>query len=86
MTDAVGRSHLSGAAEPDGYLTVFDDYRDLAPAVGELHHLLETSVILQDIHICERHFATGEIRTGSRSKGSQVLAVDRYVFCHEIAL
>ena len=82
--DAVGRSDLSGAAEADGYLAIFDDHGNLPPAIGELHHALETGVVFQDIDIVKWHFPPGEIRTGSRSKGSQVLAVYRDVFCHGI--
>src|SRR5512143_2177454 len=80
--DAVGRSDLSGAAEADGHLAILDDHGNLSPAMGELHHALETSVVFQDIDIVKRNFAPGEVRTGSRSKSSQVLAVDRDVFCH----
>ena len=84
--DTVGRSDLSGAAEADGHFTVLDDHGYLAPAIGELRHALEAGIVCQDVDIVERHFAPGEVRTGSRSKGSKVLAVDRNVFCHGSAV
>jgi len=84
LADAVDRSDLSGAAEADGYLAILNDHGNLPPAIGEPHHALETSVVFQDVDIVKRNFAPGEVRTGSRSKGSQVLAVYRDVFCHGI--
>ena len=86
VADAVGSSYLSGAAEADGYLAILDDHGNLAPAVGQLHHALETGVVFQDVDIVEGNFAPGEVRTGSRSKSSQVLTVYRDVFCHGTAL
>jgi len=83
--DTVGRLDLSGAAEADGHLAVLDDHGNLPPSIGELHHALESGVVFQDIEIVKRNFAPGEIRTGSRGKGSQVLAEYRDVFCHKIA-
>lgn len=84
--DTAGRSDFSAAAEADGDLTVLDDHRNLAPAIGELPHALKAGVVFQDVDIVERHFAPGEVRTGSRSKGSKILAVYRNVFCHGIAV
>lgn len=83
--DAVGRSDLSGAAEADGYLAILDDHGNLPPAIGEPHHALETGVVFQDVDIVKRNLAPGEVRTGSRSKSSQVLAVYCDVFSHGIA-
>ena len=85
MADAVGRSDLSGAAEANGYLAILDDHGNLPSAIGEAHHALEPGVVFQDVDIVKRNFAPGEVRTGSRSKGSQVLAVYRNVFCHGVA-
>jgi hypothetical protein len=82
----VGRSHLSGAAEADRDPAVLEDYRNLAPAIGELHHSFEAGIVFQDVDIIKRNFAPGEVRTGSRSKSSKVLAVYRDVFCHGISL
>ena len=70
MADAVGPSDLSGAAEADGNLTVLDDHGNLPPAVGQLHHPLESGVVFQDVDVVEGHFTPGEVRTGSRSKRS----------------
>ncbi len=84
--DTAGGSDFSGAAEADSDLTVLDDHGNLAPAIGELPHALETGIVFQDIDIVEGHFAPGEVRTGSRGKGSKILAVYRNVFCHGIAV
>jgi len=86
VADAVGRSDLSGAAKADGDLAILDDHRDLAPAIGQLPHALKAGVVFQDIDIVEGYFAPGEVRTGSRSKGSKVLAVDCDVFCHNFTV
>lgn len=86
MTDAAGGSDLSGAAEADGNLAILDDHGDLTPAIGQLPHALEAGVVFQDVDIVEGHFAPGEVRTGSRSKGSKVLAVNGDVFCHGFAV
>ena len=83
--DTAGRSDFSAAAEADSDLTVLDDHRNLAPAIGELPHALEAGVVFQDVDIVERHFAPGEVRTGSRSKSSKILAVYSNVFCHGTA-
>jgi hypothetical protein len=83
--DAVGRLDLSSAAKADVYLAILDDHGNLPPAIGELHHALETGVVFQDVNIVEGHFAPGEVRTGSRSKGSQILAVYGDVLCHGIS-
>ena len=83
--DDAGRSDFSGAAEANGDLTVLDDHGNFAPAVGELPHALETGIVCQDVDIVEGHFAPGEVRTGSRSKSSKILAVYSNVFCHGTA-
>ena len=83
--DTAGRSDFSGAAEADADFTVLDDHRNLAPAIGELSHALKAGVVFQDVDIIEGHFAQGEVRTGSRSKSSQILAVNSNVFCHGFA-
>ena len=86
MVDTVGRSDFSGTAKADGHFAVLDDYRNLTPAVGQLSHAFEAGIVFQDIDIVEGHLASGEVRTGSRSKGSQVLAVNCDVFCHGCAI
>ena len=84
--DAVGRSDLSGAAEADGHLAILDNHGNFAPAVGQLHHAFDTGVVFQDVDVVEGNFAPGEVRTGSRSKGSKVLAVYRDDFCHRVVM
>ncbi len=86
VADTADRSDFSGAAEADGYLTILDDHGNLPPAVGQPHHAHETGVVFQDVDIVKGNFTPGEVRTGSRSKGSQVLTVYGDVFCHGIAL
>jgi hypothetical protein len=45
-----------------------------------LKHARETLVILEDVNILESNFAPGEILTGSRSVGSEILAKDKNRF------
>jgi len=70
VADNAGRSHLSSAAKADRDLPILDDYGNLAPAIGELHHAFEAGIVFQDVDVFKRNFTPGEVRTGSRSESS----------------
>lgn len=72
--------HFSAAAETNGDSAGLDDHRYLAAAIRMLKHARETLVILEDVNILESNFAPGEILTGSRSIGSEILAKDKNRF------
>ena len=75
--DAVGCLDLSAAAEADRDLAVFYDHRDLAATIRILQHTPETLLVLQNVDVLERDLASGEILTGSRSVGSQILTENK---------
>ena len=57
-----------------------DDHRYLAAAIRMFKHAREALVILEHVDILESNFAPGEILTGSRSIGSEILAKDKNRF------
>jgi hypothetical protein len=71
------RLDFSAAAETDGHLAGLDDHRYLAAAVRVLQHTGQAGVIFKHVDVFERNFAPGEILTGSRSIGSEILAEDK---------
>jgi hypothetical protein len=52
----------------------------LAAAIRMLEHARETLVVVEHIDVFERNFAPGEILTGSRSIGSEILAKNKNRF------
>ena len=73
-TDAVGRSNLSTAAEADGHFARFDDDGYLAAPLGVFEHTFKVGVLFQNVDVLEGYLAAGEVLTGFRSIGSEVLA------------
>jgi hypothetical protein len=58
----------------------FDDHRYLAAAIRMLKHTGETFIVLENVDIFESNFAPGEILTGSRSIGAEILPKDQHGF------
>ena len=85
--DAVGSLDLSATAEADGDLSCFDNHRYLAATVGVLEHALEPCVVFQHVDEFEGYLAAGEILTGPRSVGSEILPKNEDFFCrHKLLL
>jgi hypothetical protein len=74
-------SNLSVAAETDRDFTFFHNHRYLAATVGILEHALKSFIVFQNVDILEGNLAPGEVLTGSRSVGSQILAENENRFC-----
>ena len=81
-TTTVGHLDISRAAVADGDFAGFDDDGYLAPAVGQLEHGLQASVVLQYVDVFERNLAAGVCLPGAPSVRSKLLTVDQYFFCH----
>ena len=75
---AAGLLDFSAAAIADGDFACFHDHGDLAASFGNFQHALQAGWVFKHVDILERNLATGEIRTGSRSIGSKVLAENFY--------
>ena len=83
-TTTVGRLDISRAAIADDDFAGFDDDRHLAPAVGQLEHGLQTSVVFQYVDVFKRNLAVGVRLPGAPSVRSKLLTVDQYFFCHGV--
>ena len=81
-TTTVGRLDISRAAIADGDFAGFDDDGHLAPAVGQLEHGFQLSVVLQYVDELKRNLAVGVRLPGAPSVRSKLLTVDQYFFCH----
>ena len=81
-TTTVGRLNISRATVADGDFAGFDDDGHLAPAVGQLEHGLQASVVLQYVDVFKRNLAAGVCLPGAPSVRSKLLTVDQYFFCH----
>lgn len=74
---------LSVSAEADRYFAGFHDHRNMSPVVGIFQHSLQTFVVLENVYILEGNLTPGEILTGPRCIGSEVLSEYEYFFrCH----
>src|SRR6266508_2628320 len=77
-----GALDLSGATEPDGDFTGFDDDGNIAAAIGKLQHPCKTLLVFQYVDVLERNFAAGISLPGARGVGSEVFPKDKNFFVH----
>ena len=77
-----GALNFSRAAEANGDFAGFDNDRNFSPAIGQLQHAFEAGWVFEHVDIFERDLTPGEIRTGSRSIRSKVLAKNESFFVH----
>ena len=80
------RLHRSRAAETDGYATIFDNDRYLAPATGHGQHLLQRRRIFLDVEIAERNLPLFVLLTGGCRVRSGVFPVDDDFVSHPCRL
>jgi hypothetical protein len=66
--------NFSTAVEADGHCAVLNDHGYFAPAVAIAEHPGEPSFVFEHVDVFERNLAAGEILTGSRRVGSEILA------------
>jgi hypothetical protein len=72
--------NFSAAAKTNGDCARFDDHRYLPAAIRMLKHAGKTFIVLENVDIFKGNFAPGEVLTGSRSIGSEILPKDQHGF------
>ena len=75
-TGTAGLLNLSTAIESNGDIAVLDNDGYFAPAIGVSDHLRKAGRVFEHVDVFKRDLAAGEILTGSRSVGSEVLSVN----------
>lgn len=77
-----GALHFSGTAEADGHLAVFDDHRNLAPALGVPQHLGQGLIVFEHVTVLEQNFFAREGLPGRGGVGSKLFAENNHGVRH----
>ena len=83
LAPAPPASDFSRTAESDGDFAGFDDDRHLAPALGELEHLLQARFVFQDVDVFMGNLAAGEGLPGPGRIGSEIFSEYQDFFIHD---